>query len=155
MHRNFQGYSTHAECDLIGLGLTSIGKVGHSYSQNEKDLKAYYADLDNNKLPILRGVELDKDDLLRRHIISELMCHSTIVFSDIENLFDITFNNYFEQELTDLKLFSEDNLIIIRDDGLQITPAGRLLTRNISMQFDAYLKPGGRTSKKGTYSRLI
>ncbi len=155
LHRNFQGYSTHAECDLIGLGLTSIGKVGNSYSQNEKDIESYYGALDKNKLPILRGVELDKDDVMRRHIISELMCHSALTFAGIETMFDINFKEYFKQELLDLATFTEDNLLIISDDGLQITPSGRMLMRNIGMQFDAYLKPGGRVGKKGTYSKLI
>ena len=155
LHRNFQGYSTHAECDLIGLGLTSIGKVGNSYSQNEKDIEYYYAALDQNRLPILRGVELDKDDIMRRHIISELMCHSTLIYSTINDKFDIDFKTYFKQELLDLESFTEDNLLIISAEGIQITPAGRMLIRNIGMQFDAYLKPGGRTGKTGTYSRLI
>jgi len=155
LHRNFQGYSTHAECDLIGLGLTSIGKVGDSYSQNEKSTESYYSALDDNRLPILRGVELDKDDVMRRHIISELMCHSTLIFSDIETLFNINFKDYFDQELVDLQQFTDDKLLEITEEGIQISPAGRMLTRNISMQFDAYLKPGGRTGKKGTYSRLI
>jgi len=155
LHRNFQGYSTHAECDLVGIGLTSIGKVGNSYSQNVKDMESYCSILEQNKLPVFRGVELDKDDIMRRHIISELMCHSTLVYSDIEKTYDIEFKSYFERELSDLQTFTEDDLIIFNDDGLQITPAGRMLMRNIGMQFDAYLKPGGRTGKKGTYSRLI
>jgi len=155
LHRNFQGYSTHAQCDLIGLGLTSIGKVGNSYSQNEKDIESYYGSLDQNKLPILRGVELDKDDVMRRHIINELMCHSTLDFSTINQLFEIDFKTYFKQELLDLEAFTEDNLLKIEENSLQITPAGRMLVRNIGMQFDAYLKPGGRVGKKGTYSRLI
>lgn len=155
LHRNFQGYSTHAECDLIGLGLTSIGKVGNSYSQNEKDIESYYAALDDNRLPVLRGVELDKDDVMRRHIISELMCHSKLTYSNINELYDIDFKTYFKQELADLETFTEDNLLTFEEDGIQITPAGRMLIRNIGMQFDAYLKPGGRSGEKGTYSRLI
>ncbi len=155
LHRNFQGYSTHAECDLVGIGLTSIGKVGNSYSQNEKTIESYYAVLDKNQLPVFRGVKLDKDDVIRRHIISELMCHSRLIFSEIEQMYDINFKTYFAQELSDLQSFLEDNLLTFNDDCLQITPAGRMLMRNIGMQFDAYLKPGGRISEKGTYSRLI
>lgn len=155
LHRNFQGYSTHAECDLIGLGLTSIGKVGNSYSQNEKDITAYYAALDNNKLPTLRGVELDKDDVMRRHIINELMCHSILWFNAVSSEFEIDFKTYFSDELNALEAFTEDNLVVIKSDSIQITPAGRMLIRNIGMVFDAYLKPGGRIGKKGTYSRLI
>jgi oxygen-independent coproporphyrinogen-3 oxidase len=129
--------------------------VGDSYSQNEKNIEDYYKTLDQNKLPTLRGVVLDHDDLLRRHVISELMCHSRLSFSEIEQLFDIDFTSYFNQELVALQSFVEDNLVVIDKDNLQITPSGRMLLRNIGMQFDAYLKPEGRIGKKGSYSRLI
>ena len=155
LHRNFQGYSTHAECDLVGMGLTSIGKVGNSYSQNEKKIEDYYAALDDNKLPVMRGVELDKDDLMRRHIINELMCHYALVFSEIEMLFEIDFKSYFADELIKLEDFTEDKLLRINEDNIQITAAGRMLIRNIGMVFDAYLKPGGRVGNVANYSRLI
>ena len=155
LHRNFQGYSTHAECDLVGMGLTSIGKVGNSYSQNEKNIEDYYAALDNNILPVMRGLELDHDDLLRRHIINELMCHSILIFSEIDEMFDVDFKSYFSDELTKLEDFTEDDLLRINENDIRITPAGRMLIRNIGMVFDAYLKPGGREGNVGKYSRLI
>ncbi|MFT5520701.1 MAG: oxygen-independent coproporphyrinogen-3 oxidase [Enterobacterales bacterium] len=127
----------------------------YSYSQNEKDIAAYYKTLDQNSLPTLRGVVLDHDDLLRRHVISELMCHSRLSFSKVEQMFDIDFKSYFNQELVALQSFVEDSLVVIANDSLQITPSGRMLLRNIGMQFDAYLKPEGRVGKKGSYSRLI
>ena len=155
LHRNFQGYSTQAECDLIGLGLTAIGKVGNSYSQNEKSLESYYTALDQGKLAIFRGVGLDKDDLMRRHIINELMCHSRLTFSSINDMFDVAFKTYFKQELLHLQSFIDDKLVLIDDNSIQITPSGRMLMRNIGMQFDAYLKPTTKSTTKGTYSRLI
>jgi oxygen-independent coproporphyrinogen-3 oxidase len=129
--------------------------VGNSYSQNEKDIKDNCRVLDENKLPTLRGVVLDHDDLLRRHVIRELMCHSRLSYSEINQMFDIDFKSYFNHELVALQSFVKDNLVVIETDSLQITPSGRMLLRNIGMQFDAYLKPGGRIGKKGSYSRLI
>jgi oxygen-independent coproporphyrinogen-3 oxidase len=155
LHRNFQGYSTHADCDLVGMGLTSIGKVGNSYSQNLKETDAYYQCLDDGKLPIFRGLELDEDDVMRREIISELMCHSVLDFAAIANRYNVDFHDYFREELASLAPFEEDNLVRISQDNIQITPAGRMLLRNIAMQFDAYLKPGGKIAQKATYSRLI
>ncbi|NNJ72890.1 MAG: oxygen-independent coproporphyrinogen III oxidase, partial [Enterobacterales bacterium] len=155
LHRNFQGYSTHADCDLVGLGLTSIGKVGHSYSQNYKDIETYYQTLDEGKLAVFRGMELDDDDILRRHIISELMCHSELTFKTVSDAFNIDFKAYFDEELNSLGDFIEDDLLVLSEEKIQITPAGRMLLRNIAMKFDAYLKPGGKQAKEATYSRLI
>ena len=155
LHRNFQGYSTHADCDLVGLGLTSIGKVGHSYSQNYKDIETYYQTLDEGKLTVFRGMELDDDDILRRHIISELMCHSELTFKTVSEAFNIDFKAYFDEELNSLGDFIEDGLLVLSEEKIQITPAGRMLLRNIAMKFDAYLKPGGKQAKEATYSRLI
>ncbi len=155
LHRNFQGYSTHAECDLIGLGLTSIGKVGNSYSQNKKDIEEYYAMLDQNQLTVFRGMKLTDDDILRRHIINELMCHSYISYSEVNDRYGIQFNQYFKDELTQLESFIEDGLLHLSDDSIQITPAGRMLTRNVAMVFDAYLKPKHLEISTNRYSRLI
>jgi len=155
LHRNFQGYSTHADCDLVGLGLTSIGKVGNSYSQNYKDTESYYQSLENNRLSVFRGVMLDDDDVLRRHIISELMCHSELTFAAVEKQFDIEFKSYFADEMKSLAPFIADDLVELSNEKIQVTPAGRMLMRNIAMQFDAYLKPGGKVAKQATYSRLI
>jgi len=102
-----------------------------------------------------RGVELDLDDVIRRHIIVELMCHSELDYSTVNEAYSIDFIDYFKQELKDLTPFTDDDLIKVTDKGLHITPSGRMLMRNIGMQFDAYLKPGGKTGNVGTYSRLI
>ena len=155
LHRNFQGYSTHADCDLVGMGLTSIGKVGNSYSQNYKDIESYYQSLSNNQLPIFRGITLDSDDILRRAVISELMCHSSLDFATIEQAYDIDFKDYFAYAIGALTPFAEDGLLTVTEDHIQIKPRGRMLLRNIAMQFDAYLQPGGKAPQKATYSRLI
>ncbi len=155
LHRNFQGYSTHADCDMVALGLTSIGKVGNSYSQNFKEIETYYQYLDDGKLPIFRGLELDADDVLRRHVINELMCHSIVSYNDIETKYGIDFKEYFSHALSALQPFAKDELIIMNPNGIQITPAGRMLLRNIAMQFDAYLQPNGKIARQATYSRLI
>ena len=140
LYRNFQGYSTHADCDLLGLGNTSIGMVGDSYSQNIKDLEGYYAQLDKGQLPVFRGVELSADDILRREVITQLICHFELKKADIEKQFTIKFDEYFEHELKDLIEMQQDGLLIHDADKIVVNPAGKLLIRNICMVFDRYLR---------------
>ncbi len=149
LYRNFQGYSTHADCDLIGLGVTSIGMVGRSYSQNFRETDAYYEALSDGRLPVFRGIELSDDDVLRRAVITQLICHFGLMFSDIEQNFGIDFNVYFQPELDELGVMQMDGLISMDDHSIQVLPAGRLLIRNICMVFDRYLreKAGTRFSK--------
>jgi oxygen-independent coproporphyrinogen-3 oxidase len=149
LYRNFQGYSTHADCDLIGLGVTSIGMVGRSYSQNYRETDAYYEALSDGRLPVFRGVELSDDDVLRRAVITQLICHFGLAFSDIEQDFGIDFSAYFQPELDELGVMQMDGLISMDDHSIQVLPAGRLLIRNICMVFDRYLreKAGTRFSK--------
>lgn len=139
LYRNFQGYATHANCDLIGLGITSIGKVGPSYSQNVKTLDEYYARLANNELPIFRGVSLTEEDILRREVITQLICHFELNIRQIEQQFNVSFQSYFATEWTQLAALKADGLIEYDADKITILPAGRLLVRNICMIFDAYL----------------
>jgi len=145
LYRNFQGYSTHADCDLIGLGVTSIGKVGNSYSQNRKTMDEYIASIDAGELAVYRGLELDADDLLRREVITQLICHFSLRFSAIEQLHKICFADYFSQELGELQPMVVDGLLSLSADELVIAPAGRLLIRNVCMVFDKYLRPSGLT----------
>ena len=149
LYRNFQGYSTHAECDLIALGITAIGKIGHCYSQNVKTLDEYYEFIDAGKLPILRGIEFSNDDLLRQAVITQLICHFRLDFSEIEQQFQINFQEYFKSELASLQQFETDALISISRDNIEVQPVGRLLIRNICMTFDQYLakSSGQRYSK--------
>ncbi len=151
LYRNFQGYSTHADCDLVGMGATSIGKVGRSYSQNLKDLEDYYARLDEGRLPVFRGIELSDDDVLRREVITQLICHFELNFSRIEQQFGIVFADYFARELKDLVRFADDGLVELDDSRIEVLPRGRLLIRNICMQFDRYL----REAKSQRFSKVI
>jgi oxygen-independent coproporphyrinogen-3 oxidase len=151
LYRNFQGYSTHADCDLIGLGATSIGMVGDSYSQNLKGLEAYYERIDQDRLAVFRGVRLDADDRLRRAIITELICHFALHFAAIESKHGIGFSDYFAVELAELADMASDGLLALDSTGIRVLPAGRLLIRNICMVFDRYL----REQANRRFSRVI
>lgn len=140
LQRNFQGYSTHADCDLIALGVSSIGKIGHTYSQNEKELDAYYAALDAGRLPILRGYVLDNDDRLRRRLIQDLMCRFTLEFTDYEAEAGRPFADYFADEMPDLCRQMQQGLVTLDGSSLSVTPKGRFLIRNIAMVFDRHLR---------------
>jgi oxygen-independent coproporphyrinogen-3 oxidase len=142
LHRNFQGYSTHAEADLVSCGVSAISAVGASYSQNEKTLDAYYQRLDQGILPIARGVRLSMDDLLRRLIIQRLMCDFELSLVSIEIAHPIKFSEYFAAELTQLELLAADGLLKLDDEWITVTMKGRLLIRNICMVFDRYLALG-------------
>lgn len=140
LYRNFQGYSTHRDCDLIGIGVTSIGVVGNTYSQNMKTTEEYYEAIDGGELAVFRGVQLDDDDLLRQDVITELICNFRLKFSDIEQRHDIVFSDYFPVELEELKVMVEDGLITMDGEGIVVATAGRLLIRNVCMVFDRYLR---------------
>lgn len=139
LYRNFQGYSTHADCDLIGLGVTSIGKVDNTYGQNRRELDEYYRDIDAGRLAIFRGLELNRDDLIRRDVITRLICHFQLSMAAVEAAWDIRFEDYFADSLARLQAMADDGLLQIADRGIRILPRGRLLVRNICMAFDAYL----------------
>ena len=139
LYRNFQGYATHADCDLVGLGITSIGTIDNSFAQNVKTLDEYQALIGAGKLAVFRGVEIDQDDLLRRAVIMQLICHFNLNFSDIESKHNIDFNKYFADEITRLKVMCDDGLIEMNSESIQVTGKGRLLIRNICMIFDRYL----------------
>ncbi len=151
LYRNFQGYSTHADCDLIGLGATSIGKVGDSYSQNERSLQDYYQRLDDGRLPVFRGIELTADDLLRRAVITQLICNFEMQFAAIEERFGIGFESTFATELGELRDMEKDGLVEFIPGGITVKPAGRLLIRNICMPFDSYL----RQKRTQRFSKVI
>ena len=152
LHRNFQGYTTHAECDLIAMGVSSISSVNQSYSQNEKDLKGYYAAIDAGNLPIIRGLSLTEDDVIRRNVIQQLSCHFLLNFDDIEKTNSIDFKQYFSKELVELQSMEDDGLLTLTASSIQVSPAGRMLIRNICMVFDEYL----RQQKEGqSFSKVI
>lgn len=151
LYRNFQGYSTHAECDLIGLGVTSIGMVGNSYAQNFREMDEYTQSIDAGHLPVFRGIALSQDDLIRRTVITELICHFALDFQKVEKQFGLKFGEYFGQELEDFSAMVADGLIEMNGSGIIVLPAGRLLIRNICMVFDRYL----REKSQQRFSRVI
>lgn len=152
LQRNFQGYSTHADCDLIAIGVSSIGKIGSIYAQNEKDIDAYYAALDANRLPIMRGYQLTQDDILRRQIIQDLMCRFSLDFSEYQEQFGIQFDEYFKQELQDLNQMAQLELLQLDAHSLTVSPKGRFLIRNIAMIFDYHLR---HRETKVRYSQTV
>jgi len=140
LYRNFQGYSTHADCDLVGLGITSIGQVADCYAQNVKGMEEYSARIDAGHLPVYRGVQLEADDRLRREVITQLICHFQLDYTAIESVYDIAFGDYFRTELEELSAMQGDGLLQLDGQGIQVLPAGKLLIRNICMVFDKYLR---------------
>lgn len=138
LQRNFQGYTTHGHCDLIGLGVSSISQVGDLFSQNSSDIKVYQHTLDSGHLATRRGLECHADDRLRRAVIGQLICHFALNFADIERRFGIVFQDYFADCWPVLRQMSRDGLIQLTDRGIRILPAGRLLVRSVCMVFDAY-----------------
>jgi len=140
LHRNFQGYSTHADCDLVGLGVSAIGQMGAAYSQNHRDLAGYYAALDAGELPVARGRWLSADDLIRRAVIQRLMCDFMLSKQNIEVSYLIVFDDYFKAELQELRDLAKAGLVELEADWITITPRGRMLVRNVCMVFDAHIR---------------
>ena len=157
LHRNFQGYSTHAELDLLAFGVSAIAKVGPVYAQNAKSLDEYYHDIDAGHLPVRRGYRMDDDDVLRRAVIQELMCHFNLDFAAISTTWQIDFKTYFADALTQLQPLAEAGLLSMDDHGITVMPKGRLLVRIIAMAFDRYLQVDRQKASEGRqrYSRVI
>ena len=152
LHRNFQGYSTYAECDLLSFGVSAISKVGPTYAQNVKTLDEYYDILDRDVLPVYRGIEATPDDLLRRSIIQALMCHFEVSIESLEIAHLIDFHSYFATEIADLQSMEEAGLLKLEDKWITVLPAGRMLVRGIAMVFDRYLRHARQTAR---YSKVI
>ncbi|WP_136679459.1 oxygen-independent coproporphyrinogen III oxidase [Neptunomonas sp. XY-337] len=152
LHRNFQGYTTHSDCDLVAMGVSAISQIGDVYYQNQHDIAAYSQAVEERSTAIKRGVTLNDDDKLRRAVITQLICHFELDTSTIEQQFNIAFKSYFEEELAELASFATDGLVTLEDNAITVTPAGRLLIRRICMTFDAYIPKQQPT--KG-FSRII
>ena len=152
LHRNFQGYSTHSDCDMMSFGISSISKVGPCYYQNVKTLDEYYELLDKAVIPVYRGITLDADDILRRAIIQSLMCHFELSFESIERAYGVNFASYFATELDALQEMAQGGLLRIEAARIVVLPPGRMLVRAISMVFDKRLR-ADRESKR--YSKVI
>jgi oxygen-independent coproporphyrinogen-3 oxidase len=152
LQRNFQGYSTHADCDLLAFGISAIGKVGATYSQNVRTLDEYYERLDRGVLPCFRGVELGSDDLLRRDVIGALMCSSMVDFDAVAAAHGVGFREYFAPELDALAPLVADGLVEVGAKSITVTSRGRLLVRTIAMIFDRHLREQRESAR---YSRVI
>jgi oxygen-independent coproporphyrinogen-3 oxidase len=140
LQRNFQGYSTHANTDMVSMGVTSISQIGHSFSQNVKTEDDYFELIDSNNFPMMRGLELKGDDILRQEVISELICHFQLNTIIISKIYGIDFWKYFKQEWHDLEVMQKDGLLTLDEHSIHVTPKGKLLIRNICMVFDIYLR---------------
>jgi oxygen-independent coproporphyrinogen-3 oxidase len=152
LQRNFQGYSTKPEADMLGFGITAIGRLGPTYYQNVKSLDDYYAALDARRLPVARGVELTQDDLVRRAVIQALMCHFRVSLESIELSYLVNFRTYFAAEMAELKRLADEGLVEVQPDWIVVTPRGRLLVRAICMVFDRYLR---ERRERAAYSKVI
>ncbi|SLM61172.1 MULTISPECIES: oxygen-independent coproporphyrinogen III oxidase [Dickeya] len=152
LHRNFQGYTTQGDTDLLGLGVSAISMIGDSYAQNQKELKRYAASVEQHGHALWRGVTLTQDDCLRRDVIKALICHFRLEFAAIERVYGVLLREYFREDLALLEPMAQDGLVEIQPEGIQVTAKGRLLIRNICMCFDVYLRSKMRERQ---FSRVI
>jgi oxygen-independent coproporphyrinogen-3 oxidase len=152
LHRNFQGYSTQPDCDLISLGVSAIGRVGATYSQNAKTIEEYYDYLSQGRFPIVRGLALSRDDLVRRAVIMAIMCQGELQYESIELAYMIDFKTYFASELELLKEQEVIGMVELNDNGLQVTDTGWFFVRAIAMLFDRYLQTDRNRAR---FSKII
>ncbi len=152
LHRNFQGYTTQGDTDLLGMGVSAISMLGDCYAQNQKELKAYYQQVDDRGDALWRGLALTRDDCVRRDVIKWLICNFQLKFADVERLWDLNFAEYFAEDLKLLAPLAKDGLVDVDEHRIQVTPKGRLLIRNICMCFDIYLRQKARLQQ---FSRVI
>ncbi|WP_299663741.1 oxygen-independent coproporphyrinogen III oxidase [uncultured Psychromonas sp.] len=152
LHRNFQGYTTQEDADLLGLGVSAISQIGHCYSQNQKKLSDYYQQVEELGHAQWRGVALNQDDLIRREVIKQLICNFKLNKRDIEKQFNIQFEDYFAEDIILLQTFIDDQLVVIDTEKIQVLSTGQLLIRNICMCFDVYLRSKARQQQ---FSRVI
>ncbi|HJY39514.1 MAG TPA: oxygen-independent coproporphyrinogen III oxidase [Steroidobacteraceae bacterium] len=155
LQRNFMGYTTHADCDLVGLGMSAISHIGESFSQNARDLPGWQSAVDSGHLPVWRGRELYFDDALRGEVIQQLMCQGRIDMPAIEARFAIDFPSYFATSLAQLRPLAGDGLVMITNRSITATARGRLLLRVIAMCFDRYLDSAPLPATRPQFSRVI
>ncbi len=152
LHRNFQGYSTQPDCDLIALGVSSIGRVGSTYSQNAKTMEEYCDLLDQGRFPVVRGLSLSADDLLRRAVIMAVMCQGLLVFKAIEAAYAIEFRSYFASEMATLEKLAEQGLVKLNENNIEVTATGWFFVRAVAMVFDRYLQTDRTTAR---FSKIL
>ena len=152
LHRNFQGYSTQPDCDLIGLGISAIGRMGGTYSQNAKTMDEYVDMLDHGQLPIVKGLALSRDDLIRRSWIMAIMCQGHVQYDAFNEAWLIDAKKYFAAELEQLNSLQAQGLVELTDGGLQVTPMGWFFVRGVAMVFDKYLQADRNRTR---FSKII
>ena len=152
LHRNFQGYTTKAGADLFGIGVSSISGMGRAYAQNFRVLKDYYGAIEQNRLPTMRGIRLTEDDVLRRAVISRILCHCVLHKQEIEREFHLRFDEYFADELTRLLPLADDGLVVLDPESISATSLGRIFIRNVGMVFDSYLR---KPKDKPVFSKTL
>nr|MBP6798702.1 coproporphyrinogen III oxidase [Luteimonas sp.] len=152
LHRNFMGYTTHAQTDLVGFGVSAISHVGDSFTQNHRDLPSWEAAVDEGRLPIWRGLMLGDDDVLRADVIQQLMCQGEVDVRRVEKAYGISFGEYFQDALAALRPLQDDGLVQCPPGTIRATPRGRALLRVIAMCFDRYL---GQPTETVRYSKAI
>ena len=140
LHRNFQGYSTQPDCDLISLGVSAIGRVGATYSQNAKTIEEYYDHLNHGRFPVVRGLALSRDDIVRRAVIMAIMCQGALEYEAIELAYMLDFKSYFANEMEALKALEKTDMLVLEEDGLQVTDTGWFFVRAVAMVFDKHLQ---------------
>lgn len=140
LHRNFQGYSTQPDCDLISLGVSAIGRVGGTYSQNAKTIEEYYDHLNHGRFPVVRGLALSRDDIVRRAVIMAIMCQGALQYESIELAYMLDFKKYFADEMLALKALEKTDMLVLEEDGLQVTDTGWFFVRAVAMVFDKHLQ---------------
>lgn len=151
LHRNFQGYTTHGNCDLIGHGVSSISQIGNTFLQNSSDFETYKSMIDRQASPAVRIIHSNSDDIIRHDVIMSLLCHDEVRFADIDQQHNITATDYFADEIATLREMADDHLLTLSDQAITILPRGRLLARSVAMVFDTYLAK----KEKDRFSKVI
>ena len=155
LHRNFMGYTTHADSDLVGLGVSAISHIGNSFSQNPRDLPSWEIALDEGRLPVFRGMRMDEDDEIRADLVQSLMCQGEVRVRAFQERHGIGFAEYFADDLQRLWPLADDGLVEVGPEAIRATPRGRLLLRNIAMCFDRYLDRESVIDARPRFSRAI
>jgi oxygen-independent coproporphyrinogen III oxidase len=152
LHRNFQGYTTKAGADLLAFGVSSISGIDRTYAQNQRNLKEYYASIARQEIPVMRGIHLNEDDIIRRSVISRLLCHCVLHKKEVESEFGIRFDEYFADEVSRLESLRTDGIVNLNPDSISVTQLGRIFIRNVGMVFDKYLQ---KPKSKPVFSKTL
>jgi oxygen-independent coproporphyrinogen III oxidase len=157
LYRNFMGYTVMPASDMVGVGISGIGEVQHGFFQNEKKLSTYYEALDGGRIPVARGYLLDQDDRIRQYVIQQIMCNFRITKADVAERFGVDFDQYLATSLARLDEVRDAGFVELDDEGLRVTPQGRVFVRNVCMAFDRYLleKEAAQEMERPVFSRTV